>query len=222
MMLFLFVLMLVGVDTPDSVVETIRGQRCSPVLAAARPARPDRLRDRRRAQRGPTVGLDEANAATRRQRRVAGRPDLRPLRVRVRADLGPADHRGRRGHGAGPPAPGRPRSPVSANSPRSGCGPTPRTGAHPGTLPNSGVLALHNSIATPALLPDGSVAETSVSARRWPIRGVIVDAPAIAAGHRARRSPAIERVVEEEDDDVTPENYLYPGRDPVRDRRRSA
>ena len=32
-----------------------------------------------------------------------------------------------------------------------------RTGAHPGPLPNSGVLALHNSIATPALLPDGSV-----------------------------------------------------------------
>jgi NADH-quinone oxidoreductase subunit J len=29
MMLFLFVLMLVGVDSSDSLVETIRGQRCS-------------------------------------------------------------------------------------------------------------------------------------------------------------------------------------------------
>ena len=37
------------------------------------------------------------------------------------------------------------------------------TGAHPGTRPNSGVFARHNSIATPALLPDGSIAEESVS-----------------------------------------------------------
>ena len=34
MMLFLFVMMLVGVDKPDSVVETIRGQRLLAVFAA--------------------------------------------------------------------------------------------------------------------------------------------------------------------------------------------
>jgi NADH-quinone oxidoreductase subunit J len=45
-------------------------------------------------------------------------------------------------------------------------------GTHPGPQPNSGVFARHNSIATPALLPDGSVAQDSVSeilASRVPI-----------------------------------------------------
>ena len=36
-------------------------------------------------------------------------------------------------------------------------------GVHPGPKPNSGVFARHNSIATPALLPDGSVSIDSVS-----------------------------------------------------------
>lgn len=36
-------------------------------------------------------------------------------------------------------------------------------GVHPGPLPASGVFANHNSIETPALLPDGSVSELSVS-----------------------------------------------------------
>jgi len=36
-------------------------------------------------------------------------------------------------------------------------------GAHPGPLPGSGVYARHNSNDYPALLPDGSVAEASVS-----------------------------------------------------------
>ncbi|MDR0782366.1 MAG: NADH-quinone oxidoreductase subunit J [Propionibacteriaceae bacterium] len=38
-----------------------------------------------------------------------------------------------------------------------------RLGTHPGPKPNSGVFARHNSIATPALLPDGTVAPSSVS-----------------------------------------------------------
>jgi len=37
------------------------------------------------------------------------------------------------------------------------------SGVNPGPRPNSGVFARHNSIATPALLPDGSVAHDSVS-----------------------------------------------------------
>ena len=36
-------------------------------------------------------------------------------------------------------------------------------GVHPGPLPTPGVFARHNSVDVPALLPDGSVAETSVS-----------------------------------------------------------
>ena len=36
-------------------------------------------------------------------------------------------------------------------------------GVHPGPLPTPGVLARHNAVDTPALLPDGSIAPTSVS-----------------------------------------------------------
>jgi len=46
------------------------------------------------------------------------------------------------------------------------------SGVNPGPRPNSGVFARHNSIATPALLPDGSVARDSISqvlAERIPI-----------------------------------------------------
>ena len=49
-----------------------------------------------------------------------------------------------------------------------------KDGAHPGPLPNSGVFARHNAISTPALLPDGSIAEKSVS-ETLRMRGVIVD-----------------------------------------------
>jgi NADH-quinone oxidoreductase subunit J len=53
------------------------------------------------------------------------------------------------------------------------------TGAHPGALPNSGVLARQNSIATPALLPDGSVAPQSISGTLAG-RSAVVDAPALS------------------------------------------
>ncbi|MDR1791438.1 MAG: NADH-quinone oxidoreductase subunit J [Propionibacteriaceae bacterium] len=38
-----------------------------------------------------------------------------------------------------------------------------KSGAHPGPLPNAAVTALHDSIATPALLPDGSISAASVA-----------------------------------------------------------
>ncbi len=47
-------------------------------------------------------------------------------------------------------------------------------GVHPGPLPSSGVFARHNAISTPALLPDGTIAEKSVS-KTLAMRGVIVD-----------------------------------------------
>ena len=53
-------------------------------------------------------------------------------------------------------------------------------GEHPGPLPNSGVFARHNAISTPALLPDGSIAEKSVS-RTLAMRGVIVDVDELRA-----------------------------------------
>jgi len=48
------------------------------------------------------------------------------------------------------------------------------TGQHPGPLPTPGVFARHNAVDTPALLPDGSVAERSVSPT-LKARGTVLD-----------------------------------------------
>ena len=102
LMLFLFVLMLVGVDAADSLVETIKGQRTLAVLAGLgfgallvlRGRQCDcRSHDRTtRRQRGE-----------RRQRPGHRGADLQSLRLRLRGHLGAADHRGRRRDGARPP-----------------------------------------------------------------------------------------------------------------------
>jgi NADH-quinone oxidoreductase subunit J len=48
------------------------------------------------------------------------------------------------------------------------------TGQHPGPLPTPGVFARHNAVDTPALLPDGTVSDLSVSATLR-ARGTILD-----------------------------------------------
>ena len=53
------------------------------------------------------------------------------------------------------------------------------TGRHLGPLPSPGVYARHNAVDTPALLPDGTAAESSVS-RVLSARGTIRSAPALA------------------------------------------
>ena len=102
MMLFLFVLMLVGVDSSDSLVETIKGQRFA---ARAGRGRLRRGRDHRglaaRSTSVSSVGLD--GGQRRRQPVRAGQADLPQLRLPVRGHQRPADHRGARRHGAGPP-----------------------------------------------------------------------------------------------------------------------
>jgi len=50
------------------------------------------------------------------------------------------------------------------------------TGEHPGPLPTPGVFARHNAVDTPALLPDGTPAERSVSATLR-ARGTILSSP---------------------------------------------
>ena len=85
LMLFLFVLMLVGVDASDSVVETIKGQRLLAIgvglLLGVDPGR----RRSRRSTIGAVVGLDEANAGGNVQ--GAGRPAVLRLRLRLRGHL---------------------------------------------------------------------------------------------------------------------------------------
>jgi NADH-quinone oxidoreductase subunit J len=47
-------------------------------------------------------------------------------------------------------------------------------GKHPGALPSPGVFARHNAVDTPALLPDGTPSELSVS-HVMIARGVVRD-----------------------------------------------
>jgi NADH-quinone oxidoreductase subunit J len=53
-------------------------------------------------------------------------------------------------------------------------------GKHPGPLPSPGVFARHNAVDTPALLPDGTVAETSIS-RVLAARGSVQRSPGSAS-----------------------------------------
>ena len=58
-------------------------------------------------------------------------------------------------------------------------------GSHPGVRPNSGVYARTNQIGAPALLPDGTVAQDSISGT-LATRGAIIDAGKLKAPtHRA-------------------------------------
>lgn len=159
MMLFLFVLMLVGVDSSDSLVETIRGQRLlaiviglvfgvTAVMVIAQ------------ASLGPIAGLEEANG----DGNVYGLADLLFSKyvfafeltsaLLITAALGAM---------------------VLAHVERLKPKPTQRelaesrmrryaeTGVHPGPLPTPGVYARHNAVDTPALLPDGTPSADSVS-----------------------------------------------------------
>ena len=101
LMLFLFVLMLVGVDASDSVVETIKGQRALAIVGGA-PAR-------RSPGHRPLPGLPRhrgrpGGGQRRRQHPGAGQHPVLPLRLRLRDDQRPADHR--RGRRDGARAPG--------------------------------------------------------------------------------------------------------------------
>ena len=148
MMLFLFVLMLVGVDSSDSLVETLRGQR---IAAAARrhrlrrAARPEpRRRDRH--QRGPRAeanadGNVQALANLHVQRYVFAFEVTSALLITAAVGAMVLAHRERH----------EPRRP-SATCPRQRF----RGGEHPAPLPGPGVYARHNAVDTPALLPDGS------------------------------------------------------------------
>lgn len=155
MMLFLFVLMLVGVDASDSLIETLRGQRVATAVAA--------------------VGFGILLCAGIGQATFAGGPGLTPAdqngnveglatllftkyvfafevtsALLITAALGAM---------------------VLAHRERTEPKPTQRdlmlrrfaSGVHPGSLPTSGVYARHNAVDTPALLPDGTPSELSVS-----------------------------------------------------------
>ncbi|RCK69830.1 NADH-quinone oxidoreductase subunit J [Desertihabitans brevis] len=162
LMLFLFVVMLVGVDSDDSFVETLRGQRVFAVLLGVGLVVLLVAGLGNAVVTGP-AGLTEANAQY--GGNVQGLAALVFVRwvwafeatsaLLITAAVGAMvlTHRERL-------APRRDQRTRAAERMQAYA----ETGRHPGPLPTPGVFARHNAVDTPALLPDGSVAEDSVSA----------------------------------------------------------
>lgn len=177
MMLFLFVLMLVGVDSGDSLVETLRGQRVAAVLAGIGFGALLVLGIGDAVV--TNVGLEEANA----DGNVQGLANLIFSRyvfafevtsaLLITAALGAMVLAHRERHEARP-------SQRELSIQRF------RGGQHPAPMPSPGVFARHNAVDTPALLPDGSPAETSVS-RVLAARGDVRPVPGETPGEIERR-----------------------------------
>ncbi len=175
LMLFLFVLMLVGVDASDSVVETIRGQRLlaalvglvfgvTLVLGVAQ------------VSVGAVVGLDQANE----DGNVPGIAQVLFTKyvfafevtsaLLITAALGAMvlAHRERLTPKQTQRAAAAQRMQDYADH-----------GKHLGPLPPPGVFARHNAVDTPALLPDGTPSEASIS-RVLAARGSVKRSPGSA------------------------------------------
>jgi NADH-quinone oxidoreductase subunit J len=159
MMLFLFILMLVGVDASDSLTETIKGLRPIAITAALGFGGLLVSLIARASLGRPAVGLDEANS----NGNVEGIAMLLfsdyvfPFEVisvlLITAALGAMvlAHHQRSVH--------RPSQREQAIA-------RFRTGSlgSAAGLPNPGVYARHNAVDVPALLPDGTPAPNSISA----------------------------------------------------------
>ena len=172
LMLFLFVLMLVGVDASDSVVETIRGQRLMATLAGLALGAV-LVVALAQVSLGTVVGLGEANS----EGNIEGLANILFSRyvfafevtsaLLITAAVGAMvlAHRER-----------LTPKPTQASRAADRVRGYAESGAHLGPLPAPGVYARHNAVGTPALLPDGSPAESSVS-RVLAARGTVRPAP---------------------------------------------
>lgn len=161
LMLFLFVLMLVGVDSSDSLIETLRGQRVAAAALGAGFVVLLTVAVYRATHDLPVVGLAEAQP----QGNVQGIGRLLFVKyvfafevtsaLLITAALGAMvlAHRER----LTPKVTQRERAKRRF------------TQADPFPLPGPGVYARHHSNATPALLPDGSPAPGSVSPALSPV-----------------------------------------------------
>ncbi len=155
MMLFLFVVMLIGVDASDTLVETIKGQRWVSLLLALGLALL-LIGAIGAVTFGPAVGLDTANA----EGNVAGLAGLifgkyvwvfevtSALLITAALATMVLAHRER----LLPRRTQREWSQLRVKDNRYVAG-----------LPAPGVYARHNAVDTPALLPDGTPSELSVS-----------------------------------------------------------
>ena len=161
MILFLFVLMLVGRDSSDSVVETLRGQRVAAAvlgigfaaLVGAGIARATQdvagvgLEGVQGAEGGPTAGNVEVIAEVLYTRYLLAFEVIGLLLVVAAVGALIMTHIERE--------PGSRRGQKELSKARFLDNPRPQT------LPGPGVFARANSVAVPALLPDGSVTRES-------------------------------------------------------------
>jgi NADH-quinone oxidoreductase subunit J len=156
MILFLFVLMLVGRDSSDSVVETLRGQRVAATLLGVGFAGVVGAGVARATQDLPVTGLDGAVGAEGNIEAIAGLLFSRYLlafevtsALLITAAVGAMvlAHIERE--------PGSRRSQKELSRARF-------LGDHPSTPSGPGVYARANSVAAPALLPDGRSALETV------------------------------------------------------------
>lgn len=155
-MLFLFVVMLVGVDASDSLVETIRGQRVGAVLAALGLALLLAV-PLGRAALGPVTGLSGPTGPAA-AGNVQGIAELLFTRYVWAFELTSAllitaalaamvlAHQER----------------TEARASQRELAQRRFRGPDPSPLPPPGTYARHNAVDTPALLPDGTPAEVSV------------------------------------------------------------
>jgi len=172
LMLFLFVLMLVGVDVRESLVETIKAQRTLAVLAGLGFGAL-LVFAIGNAIVGPTIGLRADNAenggntqgiaALIFDRYVFAFEATSALLITAAVGAMVLAHRERLIERR-----------TQADLAESRMQRYAETGQHPGPLPTPGVFARHNAVDTPALLPDRSVSELSVSAT-LKARGTVLD-----------------------------------------------
>ena len=172
LMLFLFVLMLVGVDASDSVVETIRGQRllatvCGLALGVVLVVAVAQI------SLGPVVGLEKVNADGNIEalanilfsRYVFAFEVTSALLITAAVGAMVLAHRERL-------TPKPTQASMAADRVRDYA----ESGRSLVPLPAPGVFARHNAVGTPALLPDGSTAESSIS-RVLAARGTVRPTP---------------------------------------------
>jgi NADH-quinone oxidoreductase subunit J len=175
LMLFLFVLMLVGVDSSDSVVETIRGQRLLAALVGLLFG-VTLVLGVTQVSVGAVSGLEQANepgnvpaiAQVLFTKYVFAFEVTSALLITAALGAMVLAHRERL-------TPKATQRETAVRRMRDYA----EHGKHLGPLPPPGVFARHNAVDTPALLPDGTPAESSIS-RVLAARGSVKQAPGSA------------------------------------------
>mgnify|MGYP001317299425 CR=1 FL=1 len=197
LMMFLFVLMMVGIITPDSTVETLKGQRPLAILGGigilaflffaiggALHTEPATVAAANSEFGGNVEGL--ANLLFGRYVFVFELSAALLIVAAVGAMLLAHGQRVR-------PRKGQPE--LAADRMYA----YKTKGEHPGSLPNSGVYAGSNAIGVGALLPDGTVSEKSIS-QTLVMRGATID-PAPLTQVTGSTFAAIEAVRDEDEED---------------------